>query len=40
MFAALGGLGANLLRQYAPAAINWGLNKLMNSSLGQKVLSP
>lgn len=33
------GLGG-LLRTVAPTAINWGMNKLMNSGLGQKYIAP
>lgn len=39
----LGGLlsgGLQLLRTLAPTAINWGLNKLMNSGAGQRYLTP
>ena len=32
--------GLSLLRTLAPAAINWGVNKLVNSSFGQKNINP
>lgn len=33
------GLGG-LVRTLAPAAINWGANKLMNSTVGKKYIAP
>lgn len=33
------GLGG-LLRKVAPAAINWGVNKLMNTNVGKKYVAP
>ena len=32
--------GLSLLKQVAPAAINWGMQKLTNSNFGKKVVTP
>lgn len=40
MIAALLGGGAALLRNAVPAAINWGMNKLMNSNFGKSYITP
>lgn len=36
MFSMLAGLGGSLIKQLAPAAINWGMRKLTNSSFGKR----
>lgn len=36
MFNMIAGIGGSLLKQLAPAAINWGLRKLGNTHLGKK----
>jgi hypothetical protein len=41
MLSLLGTLGAQALRTVIPAAINWGMNKLSNSSgIGRTVIAP
>lgn len=32
--------GLSLLKQVAPAAINWGMQKLTNSNFGKNVVTP
>lgn len=36
MFNVLAGLGGSLIKKFAPSAINWGLKKLMNTTIGQR----
>jgi hypothetical protein len=36
MFNIIAGLGGSLIKQLAPAAINWGMKKLTTSSFGKK----
>ena len=40
MWGALLSGGMSLLKQIAPAAINWGMQKLTNSNLGKQVITP
>jgi hypothetical protein len=40
MWGALLSGGVQLLKQIAPAAINWGMQKLTNSNFGKKVITP
>jgi hypothetical protein len=36
MMSIIAGLGGSLLKQLAPAAINWGMKKLTTSNLGKR----
>ena len=40
MWGALLSGGMSLLKQIAPAAINWGMQKLTNSNFGKQVVTP
>lgn len=36
MMSIIAGLGGSLIKQLAPAAINWGMRKLTSSNLGKQ----
>ena len=40
MWSFLANAGASVLKNILPAAINWGVNKLTNSSFGRSNISP
>lgn len=40
MWGLLASAGSSILKNVLPSAINWGVNKLVNSSFGQRTLSP
>lgn len=40
MWGLLANVGAGLVKQVLPAAINWGMNKLSNSTLGKTFINP
>lgn len=38
MFSILAGLGGSLVKKLVPSAINWGVKKLMNTTIGQRYI--
>lgn len=40
MLGLLASAGSSLLKNVLPSAINWGVNKLVNSGFGQRFITP